>query len=117
VIYECISPIMLGFGFIELLLQISIIRAKFMGEKYDLESSQLKIQGTFRGPNEDQNALFKKPQDRSGPSPPRPVVGGARSCMAGCTAVRLVVLHSFSSSSCLFAFLPFFLLLVAIMCL
>ena len=44
-------------------------RAKFMGEKYDLKSSQVKrvakhaqqaqskkIQGTFRGLNEDQNA-------------------------------------------------------------
>jgi len=54
-------------------------RAKFMGEKYDLESSQVKrvakqaqqaqsrkIQGTFRGPNEDQNASFKKQQDRWG---------------------------------------------------
>jgi len=44
-----------------------------MGEKYDLESSQVKkiakqaqqaqskkIQGTFRGPNKDQNASFEK---------------------------------------------------------
>ena len=64
---------MLGFGFVEFLLQISIIQAKFMGEKHDLESSQVKrvakqaqqaqsrkIQGTFRGPIKDQNALFKK---------------------------------------------------------
>jgi len=33
---------MLGFGFVEFLLQISIIQAKFMGEKHDLESSQVK---------------------------------------------------------------------------
>jgi len=33
---------MLGFGFVELLLQISIIWAQFLGEKYDLESSQVK---------------------------------------------------------------------------
>jgi len=33
---------MLGFGFVELLLQISMNRAKFVGEKYDLESSQVK---------------------------------------------------------------------------
>ena len=31
-----------GFSFVELWLQISMNRAKFMGEKYDLESSQVK---------------------------------------------------------------------------
>ena len=75
---------MLGFGFVELLLQISMNRAKFMGEKYDLESSQVKriakqaqqaqsrkIQGTFRGPNEDQNASFEKCRDRAKQRAPR----------------------------------------------
>jgi len=33
---------MLDFGFVELLLHISIIQGKFLGEKYDLESSQVK---------------------------------------------------------------------------
>jgi len=90
---------MLGFGFVELLLQISIIQAKFMGEKYDLESSQVKrvvkqaqqaqrrkIQGTFCGPNEDQNASLKKHQDRSGQSPPRAATtahGGWRTIVPG----------------------------------
>jgi len=31
---------MLGFGFVELLLQISITRAKFLGEKYDLNQAK-----------------------------------------------------------------------------
>jgi len=30
-IYACISPITLGFGFVELWLQINMIRAKFLG--------------------------------------------------------------------------------------
>ena len=77
-------PIMLGFGFVECLLQISIIRAKVMGGKYDLESSQVKrvakqaqqaqsrkIQGTFCGPNEAQNASFEKCRGRAKQRAPR----------------------------------------------
>jgi len=57
-----------------------------MGEKYDLESSQVKrvakqaqqvqsrkIQGTFCGPNEDQNASFEKCRDRAKQRAPRAV--------------------------------------------
>jgi len=47
-----------------------MIRAKFIGERHDLESSPVK-------------RVAKQAQ--------RPVVGGARSCVAGCTAVRLGV--------------------------
>jgi len=78
VIYASISPIMLGFGFVECCLQISMNRAKFMREKYDLESSHMKrvakqaqqaqskkIKGTFPGPNEAQNASFEKCRDRA----------------------------------------------------
>ena len=74
---------MLGFGFVELLLQISMNRAKFVGEKYDLESSQVKRvakqaqQAQSRQNRRPiprskvaQNASFEKYRDRSGQSSP-----------------------------------------------
>ena len=71
-----------------------MIRAKFIGERHDLKSSQVKRvakQVQQAQSKQDpkhipwskvaQNAAFKKDRDRTGQNPPRPVVGGARSCV------------------------------------
>ena len=92
---------MLGFALLSVDCGFYINRAKFMGEKYDLESSQVKrvakhaqhaqcrkIQGTFRMLNEDQNASFKKHQDRLGQSPPQAARGVHHRLPVGPTTAR-----------------------------
>jgi len=55
---------------------------KIVGKQAQQAQSR-KIQGTFRGPNKDQNASFKKRQDRLGQSPPRAARGGWLTVVCG----------------------------------
>jgi len=71
-----------------------MIRVKFIGERHDLESSQVKRvakQAQHAQSRQDprhipwskvaQNTAFKKDRDRTGQRPPRPVVVGAQACV------------------------------------
>jgi len=103
---------MLVFGFVELLLQISMNRAKFVGEKYDLESSQVKRVAKQAQQAQSkqnlkpipwskvaQNAAFEKCWDCAKQRAPRVARGEGR------TAVRPLVRFISSFSAQLFDFL------------